>query len=378
MKEITYLLCKNNDNSNKYYEIVSAFTDEVVKNINNISGKYINEFMKYIYENKIENLRSKPEYILEILMLGVFWENYINKALCLKKIPKYILIKLAYLRKRQNLKKIIDSNRGILSTLFLNKDYNKKIDLTSKNIEKLIEYLNATGEFKEEVKRLKIWEEYLETKSKEEVKELLSTSLIVSNYFEKNSIKTLDCYTENVDRFLQEVHKSYKWREDFIYCGRKKVEYHMNMVGAEIMNRAYREDFLEAEEKRLLLPACMRIKDEKNCKAVKTREGYICASCSKLCNVNRYHNLGKEYNFKVYIIPHESNISVDEKNKYKKIGIIGVACVLNLISGGLKAKDLGFEPQCVLLDFCGCKSHWHDEGIITDINRERLFYILGV
>ena len=66
------------------------------------------------------------------------------------------------------------------------------------------------------------------------------------------------------------------------------------------------------------------------------------------------------------------------KNKIKDghIGIIGVACVLNLISGGLKAKN--FVPQCVFLDYCGCKDHWHDKGIITDINMSYLLYSLGI
>ena len=61
-----------------------------------------------------------------------------------------------------------------------------------------------------------------------------------------------------------------KYREDFLFCSRKEVEYHLNMVGAQIMNEAYRKEFLKTKEKGLLLPSCMRIKDEKNCKAIKT------------------------------------------------------------------------------------------------------------
>ncbi|WP_278244952.1 hypothetical protein [[Clostridium] dakarense] len=52
--------------------------------------------------------------------------------------------------------------------------------------------------------------------------------------------------------------------------------------------------------------------------------------------------------------------------------------MLNLISGGLKAKSLGYIPQCVVLDYCGCKSHWHTDGITTDINIKRLLYTIGV
>lgn len=32
-----------------------------------------------------------------------------------------------------------------------------------------------------------------------------------------------------------------------------------------------------------------------------------------------------------------------------KVGIVGIACVLNLISGGYKSREMGYLLQCVLL-----------------------------
>ncbi|WP_406542058.1 DUF116 domain-containing protein [Clostridium ljungdahlii] len=60
------------------------------------------------------------------------------------------------------------------------------------------------------------------------------------------------------------------------------------------------------------------------------------------------------------------------------MGVVGVACVLNLIEGGLKARSLNLVPQCVILDYCGCKNHWDNNGIQTDINCKKLFEILQV
>jgi len=45
--------------------------------------------------------------------------------------------------------------------------------------------------------------------------------------------------------------------------------------------------------------------------------------------------------------------------------------IINLLSGGWKAKRIGLIPQCVLLDYCGCK-HWHENGIVTNININEL------
>lgn len=378
MEKITYFLCESNESSTEFYKKNLNFSKKVLNKLEGNFSNDINDYMNYINKNNMEQLRSKSEYLLEILMIGVFWKEHVNKAISLSKIPRNILIKLSTLREKESIKKIVDINRGLLEYLFLNRRSNDKVKISLENYKKLVNYLKACGDYKEEAKRLEVWISYFFSLNKNKVEKILTSYLEFAKYFEYISQEVLGIYTKNVNLFLKNIDKKYKYREDFLFCSRKEVEYHLNMVGAQIMNEAYRKEFLKTKEKRLLLPSCMRIKDEKNCKAIKTEEGYICNSCSKNCNVNKYDKLGKKYNFQVYIIPHESSISVKNKIKYGHIGIIGVACVLNLISGGLKAKNLGFVPQCVFLDYCGCKDHWHDKGIITDINMSYLLYSLGI
>ena len=378
MEEITYSLCKKNYNSNLFYEKLSSFTENIEKNIAYTSGEYIKDFMNFLDENHMEIIKTESEYYLEILTIGILWKNYINRAVNLKYIPKNILIILSSLRKYERLKNNVDKKRGIMETVFLSREGNKKIELNIKNFEKLIGYLKATGDFKEEVKILKLWNRYFTNKGADKVRKIILSSLEIAEIFESKAKKELSSYTEKINDFLILADEKYKYREDYISCRKKEVEYHLNMVGAEIMNNSYREEFLRSKEKRLLLPSCMRSKNDDNCKALKTEEGYICAHCTKSCNVNKYDKLGKYYDFQVYIIPHESNITIKRKFEYGDIGIVGVACVLNLISGGFKARGLGFIPQCVFLDYCGCKSHWHESGIITDINEDKLLYTLGV
>lgn len=378
MKEIiTYTLCNGEKNSNRYYKNVSIFTDEVTSKLYNESDNLVNDFKKFICKNNIEDLRSNIEYSLEALVLGVLWTCYINRAILLKKMPKNILIKLSKLREKENMKKSADFFRGILGTIHLYNKSTKEAQFTSYNVKKLLQWLAATGEFKEEVKRLEIWEVFLTNKSDDEVKEILLLVINLGRWFEGRSEEKLGIYTNKVNGFLNSDYKKHKWKEDYIYCGRKRVEYHLNMVGAEILNRAYREEFLKTKEKRLLLPACMRL-NFNNCRAKKTNNGYVCNKCNRLCTVNEYTKLGEKYNFKVYIVHHESSAFTKEKISNNHIGIIGVACVLNLISGGWKAKNLGFIPQCVLLDYCGCKNHWHENGIVTSINYNRLLYTMSV
>ena len=84
--------------------------------------------------------------------------------------------------------------------------------------------------------------------------------------------------------------------------------------------------------------------------------------------VNKLNNLMENRYIDVCIIPHETIINkIDVKDK-NKIGIIGIACIPNLMSGGWKALRLGFIPQCVLLDYSGCSKHWLDKEKMTEIN----------
>jgi len=52
-------------------------------------------------------------------------------------------------------------------------------------------------------------------------------------------------------------------------------------------------------------------------------------------------------------------------------GLIGTACVLNLLDGGYEMKNLNIPSQCVFLDYCGCNKHWDKAGLATQINTEQ-------
>lgn len=372
----TYSLNNGNENSDKYYKDISKFADKIIVEMENHIGVEVAYFKGFIKENNIEALRSDLEYSLELLIIGILWRTYINKAIRLRKIPQSVMIKLTKLRGNHNIKKPVDFTRGVLGTLFLDKEKNIKVKINLENFIKLLDWLEATGEFKHEVKRLRLWEKYFYNKSEKNIREILEKVLVLEENFELESNRYLQEYTKHLEKFHREVYKEYKWKEDYIFCGRKRVEYHMNMVGAEILNRAYREDYLKTQKRLVLLPACMRL-NPKICKAVKTSMGYACARCSEGCKINKYSKLGERENFKVYIIHHQSEALKKKDIKEGTIGIIGVTCVLNLIEGGLNAKELGFVPQCVLLDYCGCKEHWNKDGFVTDINEKKFLEIEG-
>jgi hypothetical protein len=385
MYVITYSLRENESDSDNYYKNVAAFTDEVLSEADDLLRPFIDSYHAYLCNKAIEKQFTYEESTLEMLMLGVLWRVYSGDARELDAIPQQLLSALTEKRrKNMALKPGIDFLRGILSTIFLSPDlYDNLMSIKAdmNNFEQLLLWLEATGEFGQEVKRLGRWKNYLAALTEKEAIDTIASAITFALWFEKRSEECIGIYTENVDRYLNEMRPKKYWHEDVIFCGRRRVEYHLNMVGAEILNRVFRDSFLKTSKKLLLLPTCMRLLPGSKCKAQFSEKGIKCFRCSKECHVCQLTKLGEKLNFDVIMVAHESSISADKSKKPlfdADTGVIGVACVLNLISGGWMLKEMGIPAQCILLDYCGCKSHWHSEGIPTDINVNKLKQLLEI
>lgn len=376
---ITYSLSPKNINSNQYYCDIKFLADETLfygeKNLRQV----IKDFMNYIGANKFETLRNIEEYILEALIIGVLWGVYSNNAKVLTKTNEKILLRLLSLRENEGKMKVYaDIIRGFFSTIFLTQKSEDEIDVSFLNFKKLKSWLIASGEFNEETKRFSNWESYFKILPEEELVNILKPLINYGKWFKNKSEQIVGKYTSNVDPFLQKQKHTHKFKEDIIFTGRQKIEYHLNMVGAEILNRAYKNDFLKTKNKKLLVPICMRYNDEKQCKATVAEDGYICRHCMKECNVNKLSEMGTRFGFEVLIIQHGSSAFKDKNVNYGEVGIVGVACLLNLLEGGFAARRLNLVPQCIILDYCGCKKHWDNNGIITDINMRKLKEVLDI
>jgi hypothetical protein len=379
---ITYSLKDEKKHSTDYYRDISEFADEVLNEIEQGAAEFITAYQDYIREHQVDALRSFAEYALEFLTIGVLWQVHGNTALNLMEVPQRILASLGKWRKRYTiLKPAIDFWRGILGTIYLSPKNGQpgttpKISLG--NLDQLLEWMVAVGDFNEEVKRMTLWRGFLTDQKPQKLAVTLETATHLAAWFEHRSMQILGQYTQNVDQFLAEKHPSYRWREDVIFCGRQRVEYHLYMIGSEILNRAFRERFLQTDRKIVILPPCMKAKLS-GCEATETPLGERCAACTPSCHVHQATKLGEKYGFDVFIMPHELSVFSNgglKPSSEQQIGIVGVSCPLTNMTGGWETKDLGVPAQGLLLDYCGCPWHWHDEGIATNINLEQLLIVL--
>ncbi len=379
MDTVTYSLRGNRDDSENYYLQVAVFTDRVLEKAKNLFEADTVLFNRqFFYDNPL----STDEGILELLILGVYWRTYMASATALGRFEGKLLSGVSKLRENNHKARwAVDPLKGFLTAVLLYRN-KKTVPAPRYNIEnfnRLILWLEASGEFRQEVIRLKKWLEHIKKLSHERASRVIASAVALAKWFEVQSMAALGIYTQNVEKYLKASWPEHHWKEDMVFCGQKRIEYHLNMVGAEIMNRVYREDFLKKKQKILLLPTCMRRPAGDKCHAVLRGKGFNCTGCSPDCPVRNITEFGKNNGLQVRMVPHESSIAstqTDESLFNEESGVIGVSCALNLISGGWMLKEKGVPAQCVLLDYCGCKKHWDKEGIVTNINQEQLLRIV--
>lgn len=375
MKYLTYNLEKEITGKD-YYTHIQKFVDEFINDLPKGYKAILGDYKLFVTGNKIEDLRTNYEYIYDLLFIGVAYKTYLPNALRINKLKTIIFTKLIKLRKVNGYtKEVSDRIRGILTTWFLSETQIPDEFYNIDNDFELLEmWLEATNEFKEEVKRFRIFINYLKQKDEYEKEEIVDKLIKVTDSFIEKGEKELSVYTKNVNKFIEENINNYKWKEDYIFCGRKEVEYHLSMVGAELLNRAFKQKYKQTKKRALLLPACMREKSAELCNAKKMGLDFLCTGCSNTCKINSIKKQVKEYDCDTYIIPHSSDFSnwLKKWENTTEIGVIGVACPLNLMQGGLELRALNIPSQCVLLDYCGCKNHWCKEGIATGINNTQL------
>lgn len=381
MYTITYNLKDLQPSSAVFYSDLKAYSNLVYHQLDELFYDEVIAFFHFQLHEGTTDLYSYSEAYLELLTLGVLWTVYSGDTMATKDSATELLQMLADIRETNKpLKPLVDAVRGICLTSMMSPDLYDHMGFAPPNrfyFKALLDWLEATGEFKVEAGRLKSWERYLNTLSEEKANTLLEVIIKTGLWFEQDSIEKLGTYTQDVERYLNELRPKRYWKEDVIFCGRRRVEYHLNMLGAEWLNQSYREAFCEKEQRLVLMPTCMKLLSSEACKAQTIGEWQICSQCHDSCQVGQISKLQELYRFKSYMVPHSSDLlDMPVEIEKGKVAILGISCTLNLISGGWMLSKVGIPAQCVLLDYCGCKGHWHHEGIPTSLNLEILKELL--
>jgi uncharacterized protein len=376
---ITYNLIPD-QSPGDFYRDLSHFTNLTLESGFVQLGSYVDDYHNYVVQHSVELVRTKQEYFLELIIIGILVKNYYSKATRTSPFSTALLCKLYSMRKKyQRAKPLIDKVRGVFSYALLEKHADPSFRWTRKGFHQLLNWLKATGEFNEEVLRLQQWASFFKRKTESEAQSWLTDILLFAGQFETKGEEHLGKYLCNVNHFLRNKLKDYRYKEDYFFVSRCRNEYFMNMFGAEILNRQMQTEFKAMPHKAVLLPTCMRTIPQKGCGARHDGKELVCMQCSRNCNVGKIATVMKKHKVKSYLIPHSSGFSkfLRKWENSKDTGLIGVTCILNLLTGGYEMKRLNISSQCIFLDYCACQKHWDKTGYATTLNTNELIRLIS-
>lgn len=370
---ITYNLRAGADTSDRYYRDVSALAGRFLALAESRVGDVATAFRD---SREVPEGLSFPEAYLDLLLMGLLLRRYSPQARALLPGAAPVLSSLSRLRQENTrLKPYADRVRGLLAPLLFRRSRDDAPAAPGlRDLDPLMRWLSAAGDYDEEVRRLRPWRAFLAAKGEAAASEAMGHAVALADSFRQFAEGSMAAYVPNAERFRARARRF--GREDALLRDRSTEEYYLGMVASELLSHAFREAFLATERKAVILPPCMRAHNDDSCKAKETPHGARCAACEPACRVNEITRLGARLGFGVFIIPDDLAFSKSGEAR-GSLGVVGVSCVLTNYPGGWKTKRLGVPSQGILLDYCGCKFHWHKPGFPTDINAGRLLAVLG-
>lgn len=185
----------------------------------------------------------------------------------------------------------------------------------------------------------------------------------------------LDVYTRNTNRHLKHL----QFQKLFDKTLRtREWQYHLFMLEAALTNRMNKQAFLESEYKMALLPYCLHDL-KKECKSSSDGIEYVCRSCSAECYINTITKTLKSYDVKGYLWM-QSNLKTlfrSLSKDYKTIGILGIACIPELVNGMRSCEKHKIPAIGIPLDANRC-IRWMGSFHDNSVNLEQLDKLLTV
>jgi len=150
--------------------------------------------------------------------------------------------------------------------------------------------------------------------------------------------------------------------------------YIRNMLGVGVLSHIMRREFSAARRRIIVLPDCLKNYGEETCCKAELPDGTsTCTQCNSDCivfeSVERFVN----GNTSLVLEPEDMDgYFADLRREYGMVGIVGVACVLTMLSGFEKTLKHKHPTQGVFLNYSSCAHHWADPAYNTSYSLKRM------
>ena len=189
--------------------------------------------------------------------------------------------------------------------------------------------------------------------------------------------KELAVYLLAINQFVEKENNSPGRKKSPLRAKSPDV-YLRNMLAVAILNRLHRPLFLQTQRRLIVLPACLKAYHPWKCQSRKEGKASVCAKCHPDCHV--FSSMERFADSRTTIVLEPGNLKKylkATKEQPGTVGIVGVACVLTLLSGFDQTIKQGLPTQGIFLNYSSCKHHWADPPYNTNYSLNRLAGVLG-
>ncbi len=153
-------------------------------------------------------------------------------------------------------------------------------------------------------------------------------------------------------------------------------QYHLFMLEIELTNRINQKRFLVSELKYAFLPHCMRDFSQE-CMSTSDDLDYFCKACSKICSVNEMSRILRKNKIKPYLWMKADlkKLFRNLNHENKKIGVLGVACIPELVNGMRMCQKANVPVIGLQLDANRCQ-RWMGDFHENTVNIKKLTMLL--
>lgn len=170
---------------------------------------------------------------------------------------------------------------------------------------------------------------------------------------ERTLTSSLSRYTADTDDHLRNLPLSDRFDRTLKTT---EGQYHLYMLEVELTNRINREGFYRAEYKMALIPHCLRDYQDQ-CRMLPGDVEARCGHCNEECFVHLGSLLMERFGIESYI-----SVSMDHDKLFKDLkavhpdmGVLGIACIPELVQGMRLCKKLAIPAVGVPLDVNRCQ-----------------------
>lgn len=332
MKKYIFDIRSNNTSDDYYFDTLNL-SKKIRKSIKLDFELELEDFIEFHKISSYESQRYEEEYVVDILLLGILWREFIDKALNISDTSYKILDRYnsEKYRNKKFKSKIREKfiKKKIYADYFCRNKNEKNREYNYKNFNILMKYLINIEDYKLYYDRLIMWRDFLSNIRGEYCEKFLEKLAVFCEKYFTESEKILDKYILDYNSYLSNIKLSrYKDLDLFNYYIPKSLIY-LNMIANQILNDLNSNKIKNIDEKFCIISKNYLSKD-KLCEGPATDRGRLCNECSFDCRMNKITRVFKLYSYELYVSDNDM-IRFDSLNLDEKVGIIAMSNISNML-----------------------------------------------